>query len=126
MIDVIKIWKEKDKIFEGIINNIFKKADVEHIAAKRMETCATCPDIDREGTKCVVPGTGPCCGVCGCSLTLKTRSLSSACDNGRWLAVLTEQEEAALDQYLADKDMNQSSNEIDIRTTDTHVQDRPE
>ena len=126
MLDVIKIWKERDKIFEGIYNNIFKKADVEHIAAKRMEICETCPEIDREGNKCVVPGTSPCCGVCGCSLSLKTRSLSSACDNGRWLAILSEKEEAALDHYLAHKDMKQSSDETDIRTPDSHVQDKPE
>jgi hypothetical protein len=126
MIDVIKIWKEKDKIFEGIVNNIFKKADVEHIAAKRMEICATCPDIDREGIKCMVPNTNPCCGVCGCSLNLKTRSLSSACDNGRWLAVLTQQEEAALDQYLAINEAKQRSDETDIRTGDSHLQNERE
>ena len=67
MKDVIKIWKEKNKILEGIRNNIFKKADVEHIAAERMEICSTCPHLDTEGSKCMVPGTGPCCGLCGCS-----------------------------------------------------------
>jgi len=126
MIDVIKIWKERDKIFEGIYNNIFKKADVEHIAAERMSICETCPDIDRAGSKCFAPGTSPCCGVCGCSLKLKTRSLSSACDNGRWLAVLNEEEEAVLDQYLAEKEAKQRSDETDIRTGDSHLQNERE
>lgn len=122
---VIKIWKEKDKILEGIINNVFKKADVEHIAAERMAICDTCPDIDREGTKCMVPGTGPCCGVCGCSLGLKTRALSAACDNGRWLAVLSQDEQIALDMHLA-KDETPSNDETDIRPDDSHLQNRTE
>jgi hypothetical protein len=100
--DVIKIWKEKDKILEGIKNKIFKNADVEHIAAERMETCSTCPHLDTEGSKCMVPGTGPCCGLCGCSLSLKTRALSASCDDKRWDAILTEDEQAFLDQQLYD------------------------
>ncbi len=32
MKDVIKLWKEKGKILEGIKNKIFKNTDVEHIA----------------------------------------------------------------------------------------------
>ncbi len=110
---VIKIWKEKDKILEGIANSVFKKADVEHIAAERMSICDTCPDIDREGTKCMVPGTSPCCGVCGCSLGLKTRALSAACDNGKWLAVLSQDEQIALDMHL-NKDDNPSNHENSI------------
>ena len=122
---VIKIWKEKDKILEGIINNVFRKADVEHIAAERMSICETCPQIDREGTKCVVPGTGPCCGVCGCSLGLKTRALSAACDNGKWLAVLSQDEQIALDEHLA-RHENLSNDETHIRPDDSQLQDRPE
>jgi hypothetical protein len=120
---VIKIWKERDKVLEGIINNVFRKADVEHIAAERMSICETCPDLDKEGNKCIVPGTGPCCGVCGCSLGLKTRALSAACDNGKWIAVLSEQEQIALDMHLAKND-NPNQDETDIRSNDTHVQDR--
>ena len=98
---VIKIWKEKNKIIEGIRNNIFKKADVEHIAAERMEICSTCPELDTEGSKCMIPGTGPCCGLCGCSLSLKTRALSAGCDNKRWEAVLSENEQELLDRQLS-------------------------
>jgi len=119
---IIRIWKEKDKILEGIVNNMFRKADVEYIAAQRMAICDTCPQIDREGTRCIVPGTGPCCGVCGCSLGLKTRALSSACDNGKWLAELSFEEQAALDMHLS-QDENPHSNEDNIRSNDSHLQD---
>ena len=100
MKDVIRIWKEKGKILEGIRNNIFKKADVEHIAAERMSICDTCPHLDTKGDKCLVPGTGPCCSLCGCSLSLKTRALSASCDDKRWEAVLSEEEQIAFDQHL--------------------------
>lgn len=101
---VIRIWKEKNKILEGIRNNIFKKADVEHIAAERMETCLTCPHLDTEGSKCMVPGTGPCCGLCGCSLSLKTRALSASCDDKRWDAVLSEDEQMLVERQISLED----------------------
>lgn len=52
----------------------------------------------------MVPGTQPCCnqdkGGCGCSLKLKTRSLSSECPTGKWKAEITEEEEDQLNQKL--------------------------
>ena len=100
---LISIWKNKGKILEGIKNSIFKKKHVEEIAAERLELCKACPHIDTKGTTCDVPGTAPCCGLCGCTLYLKTRSLSSDCPlefNKRWEAVLTEEEEDKLNDYL--------------------------
>jgi hypothetical protein len=41
----------------------------------------------------MVAGTGPCCNVCGCSLSLKTRALSDQCPESKWIAVLTQEEE---------------------------------
>ena len=111
MRDVIKIWKEKGKILEGIKNNIFRNADVEHIAAERMSICDTCPFIDRTGKSCVVPGTKPCCGLCGCSLGLKTRALSASCDDNRWQAIVTPEEQEEIDRHLT---------EIDNFKTDEH------
>lgn len=35
--------------------------------------------LDTVGAKCMVPGSQPCCGECGCSLSLKLRSLESSC-----------------------------------------------
>jgi len=62
-----KIWKNRKQIMEGVKN-----------------------------ATCVVPGTQPCCNLCGCSLAFKTRSLSSECPDLRWHALLTEEEEDKL------------------------------
>lgn len=105
--NIIKIWKSKDQIVEGITNSIFKREDVEQIANERMHICKICPSklYDDSGEGCMVKGTGPCCnqlkGGCGCSLNIKTRSLSSACEKGYWDAELSYQEEDQLFKKLA-------------------------
>jgi hypothetical protein len=98
--NTIKIWKERNKIFEGVRNNIFKKEHIEEIAFSRNEVCVKCPYIDLKGDKCAVIGTQPCCSECGCSLKLKTRSLSSECPKGFWKAVTTQQEEDLIRQSI--------------------------
>ena len=102
--NIIKIWKNKGQILEGITNSIFKKEDVEEIAQHRMQICNNCDLLDEEGEGCIIPGTQPCCnekkGGCGCSLSLKTRALSSECPLGKWKAELTEEEEDKLNQKL--------------------------
>jgi hypothetical protein len=100
MENLIKIWKSRNQIAEGVKNNIFKTKHVEDIAFFRNEICKVCEFIDTTGAKCAVPGTQPCCGECGCSLKLKTRSLSSDCPRGFWKAELTEEEEAIVNQQL--------------------------
>jgi hypothetical protein len=101
---LIQIWKNKGKIAEGVANSVFKKAHVEEIADERMKICMGCPFIDHKGTKCAIPGTQPCCGACGCSLHLKQRSLSSFCDEGKWGAVLTHEEEDMLKKKLNEQE----------------------
>lgn len=84
---------------EGVLNTVIKKKDVEDIAKARMAVCEECPHIDREGAKCFVPGTQPCCSKCGCKLAWKTRSLSSSCgdeENPRWNALVSEHDEAEI------------------------------
>jgi hypothetical protein len=102
--NIIKIWKSKGAILEGITNSIFKKEDVEEIAQHRMQICNECELLDVQGEGCMVPGTAPCCnekkGGCGCSLSLKTRALSSDCPLDKWGAELTEEEEEKLNQKL--------------------------
>jgi hypothetical protein len=98
--NTIKIWKERNKIFEGVRNNIFKKEHIEEIAFSRNEVCVKCPYLDVKGDKCAVIGTQPCCSECGCSLKLKTRSLSSECPKGFWQAVTTQQEEDLIRQSI--------------------------
>jgi hypothetical protein len=102
--NIIKIWKSKGQIIEGITNSIFKKEDVEEIAKYRMEICLFCDLYTESSDGCMVPGTAPCCnkelGGCGCSLILKTRSLSSSCPKGHWKEELTEEEEDKLNAKL--------------------------
>lgn len=90
--------KNLDKIAEGTFNTIFKKENVELIAKERMDICNKCELIDNQGDKCFAPGTGPCCGDCGCSLKFKIRSLSSECPKGKWNAWLTEEQEENLNK----------------------------
>lgn len=110
--NLIQIWKSKGQILEGIRNSVFKSQDVEEVARHRMIICKACPLYDTEGVGCIIPGTQPCCNAlklgCGCSLTFKTKSLSSECPKGLWKAVLTEQEEDLLNASL----VNESKNKI--------------
>ena len=97
------IFQKRKQIFEGIMNTMFTSKHVEEIAAERMKVCQACPHIDKEGSKCFVPGTQPCCGHCGCKLTFMVRSLSSQCsdpDNPRWEAILSPDEEADINSKL--------------------------
>jgi len=80
-------------IYEGIKNRVFKKEDVEHIAAIRWSICQQCPKLDKIGNTCTIPGTGPCCSLCGCSMATKTRSLISACPDKKWARFLDTKEE---------------------------------
>lgn len=95
----IQIFKNIPKIFEGILNYFLKEEHIEEIAEARLVICAECPLVDRTGEKCLIPGTQPCCGECGCKLALKARSLSSECphpDGPRWKAEMTEEEQDKL------------------------------
>ena len=90
-----EIWNNRNQILEGITNAIIRDEYVEAVSRVRMNVCEVCPS---KGTKCAVPGTAPCCDECGCSLTFKTRSLSTECPLNKWSAVMTEEEENKLDE----------------------------
>ncbi len=92
----LQALKNIDKIYDGIKNNLFKKEYVEVIAESRIKICEACKFYDTKGTDCLAPGTQPCCSVCGCSMTFKSRSMSSECPEGKWEALLTELEEEKL------------------------------
>ena len=89
-------FKSSSQILEGIKNRIFKQEHIEAEAAYRYAICKTCKLIDNEGGSCLAPGTQPCCSDCGCSLALKTRSMSSSCPKGKWTAVMNEETEDKL------------------------------
>lgn len=99
-----KIFENRGKIWEGLKNSIFKKEDIEKVALQRKAICETCDYIDRTGSSCEVPGTQPCCSLCGCCLHLKLRSLSSVCDDNRWPALMDAEKEDALKEKLGYKD----------------------
>jgi hypothetical protein len=91
------IFKNRKAIWQGFYFRYFGEDDwVDNVADARMKVCLRCPHIDNTGENCLVPGTQPCCGKCGCSLKLKIYSLSSNCgdeENPRWHALLTEEQE---------------------------------
>lgn len=99
---ILKIWENKGKILEGLKNKIFKTKDIREVADFRLRICGKCPHFDKTGKDCLIPGTQPCCGICGCSMGIKAYSMSSACDDGRWPAVMSEQEEDELNEQLND------------------------
>jgi hypothetical protein len=102
--NLLKIWKTRGQIFQGIKNKVFKREHVEEIAEHRMSICRECSLYDEKGEGCIISGTQPCCnekkGGCGCSLAFKTRSLASECPFKKWRAELTEEEEDQLNQQL--------------------------
>lgn len=96
----IGAFKNTSKILEGIKNRIFKQDHIEAESELRFAICSKCSFFDNKGTKCLVPGTQPCCASCGCSLAFKTRSMSSECPQGKWPALMTEEEEDLLNQQI--------------------------
>jgi hypothetical protein len=91
-----KIWENRKQIMEGVKNSIIRDAFVEKVAEERRKICDDCIRKDDEGKSCVMPGTQPCCNLCGCSLSFKIRSLSSDCPDLRWHAVISEEDEDKL------------------------------
>lgn len=92
---LIRVWKEKDQIFDGIRNSVFKKEHIEEVSEARLTICKSnvCGQYDTVGTSCAVKGTQPCCAACGCSMKLKSRSLASKCPKGYWGPEVTPEEE---------------------------------
>ena len=100
---IVKLIKTMGQIAEGLKNSVWKKENVEEIANARMKICEECVHIDREGSSCMVPGTQPCCGKCGCKLSLKVRCLSCGCADEayeRWPAVMTQEDEDELREEI--------------------------
>lgn len=92
-----EIWKNRKQIMEGIKNSIIRDEFVEEVAKHRLSVCFACTHKDDEGDTCMVPGTAPCCNMCGCSLELKTRALSASCPDMKWKALISEEDEDKLD-----------------------------
>ena len=110
---LIEIFKNRSQIWEGLRNNIFKTDHVEAVYEERNNICRSCENMDETGDGCHIPGTAPCCnkntGGCGCSLSVKLRSLSTNCPIGKWSAVVTAQEEDMIRQQILNKNMKDGS-----------------
>jgi RNA polymerase-binding transcription factor DksA len=96
---IFEAWKNRKQIMEGLKNSLIRKSYIEAIASDRYKICKECDKKDDTGKECAVPGTQPCCSLCGCTLSLKTRSLSSECPAGKWKALITEEDEDELENY---------------------------
>jgi hypothetical protein len=107
--NVLKIWKSKGQILEGIVNSVFKQEDIEEIAQERMAICESniCGLFDADGSseKAAVKGSAACAG-CGCKLEWKTRAMASYCylkdmgDHPLWEAILSPAEADILQERL--------------------------
>jgi hypothetical protein len=102
--DVMKLWKTSKEIMEGIKNTVIRDKYVEYIAKQRQNICLNCDDYDVVGSSCTMYGTQPCCASCGCSLTFKTRSLSSNCPKNKWSELISIDEELELSLLKKDLD----------------------
>jgi hypothetical protein len=72
------------EIAEGWANLAFKKKHIERIAKSRMLICNTCEaHSDKHDTVRIDKH----CIECGCPLSSKTRSLSTACPLNKWKSV---------------------------------------
>jgi radical SAM superfamily enzyme len=92
-----EIWKNRKQIVEGITNSVIRDEFVEEVSKLRIEICNACPNKDTVGKECVMPGSQPCCAICGCSLKFKTRALSTACPEKKWGSIVSEKKEDSLD-----------------------------
>ena len=111
---------------EGAFNLVKKNEFVETVAEYRMNLCKGCEYYNGD---CAVPGTGPCCGACGCSLKVKTRSLATVCgkiekkEDPLWFPVLSSKDEEKLEaqeyEHLNQKNgSNGGSTEADVSGDD--------
>lgn len=110
--NLLKVWKSKGQILEGIVNNVFKQDHIEDIANERLRICESnaCGLYDKDGSseKAFVKGS-PACGGCGCKLDLKVRCMACAChlqdvgEHPLWVPVLSPAEEQVLRERLDKK-----------------------
>ncbi len=50
---------------------------------RKIAICKSCEFYDVKGDRCFIPGTAPCCAICGCSIELKAHS-DDECPIGKW------------------------------------------
>lgn len=108
-----EIFKNRRQIWEGLKNNLIKDEHVEQVYQVRLDICKSCKLYDTSGDGCSLPGTQPCCNYklseeyngnitagCGCSLSVKLRSLSTDCPLGKWTKIMSDQDEELVKKSL--------------------------
>jgi len=95
----LKYRKHRREILNGLKNRLFKPKSVEYIANYRRQICEKCCHYVFDDTHCVVPGSAPCCQLCGCSIELKVYSLSTSCPREKWKNIITPEAEVKIISY---------------------------
>lgn len=54
---LMEIFKNRNLIWEGMKNNLFKREHIEEVYHERLEICKTCKLFDLSGEGCTIPGT---------------------------------------------------------------------
>ena len=89
----MKILKNIRQIYNGWKNLTlhelgFDNPEVERIAKARAIICAECEHFGNEKKDCSVIANKilnpPCCKICGCMITAKTRSKDTKCPKNFW------------------------------------------
>ncbi len=71
------LLQKAHEIKDGYTNLLFKKEEIEAMAAKRGSICAGCGELNRAGFYLY-------CDLCGCYVPAKLRSPESECKAGKW------------------------------------------
>lgn len=118
---LLRAWKSKNQILEGIVNKVFKNEHIEEIAEERMMICESnlCGYYDADGSseRAVVKGQ-PACAGCGCALALKVRCMSCHCHlkdeklHPLWDAVISPAEETLLRERLTAQNESQTDQAV--------------
>ena len=106
---MIRVWKNKGQILEGIVNSVFSNQDIQDVGDQRITICRSniCGLYDKDGSseKAVLKGEESCAG-CGCALKFKTVCLSCSChlqdvqQHPLWIAEVSHAEEEVLRERL--------------------------
>jgi hypothetical protein len=76
--------KNVGQIKEGLINKISGLPETES-SKERIAICNACDEIDNSGNGCAIPLPKiPCCGICGCVISVKSTVPDAECPIGKW------------------------------------------
>ena len=98
------------EIIEGWRNDLIPPKDlkdmIEEVAKERLEICAGCPfqsdNAKKNGHTSIRFDLH--CISCGCPLKKKTKSLSSECPQGKWLAVTNDADRYEIEKTIKENE----------------------